>query len=86
MSRVTLKPAISKLREIIIKNIAGKMEKYGFDDTGRVVSNKPLSEYDNVIKNNLLTYLKVKISRVIKGIHCIYSRQCKNFSSYFDLL
>ena len=60
MSRVTLKPAISKLREIIIKNIAGKMEKYGFDDTGRVVSNKPLSEYDNVIKNNLVSLFKGK--------------------------
>ena len=54
MSKVTLKPVISKLREIIIKDIAGKMEKYGFDDAGRIVINKPLSEYDNVIKNNLI--------------------------------
>lgn len=60
MSKATLKPVISKLRESIIKDIAGKMEKYGFDDAGRIVTNKPLSEYDNVIKNNLVSLFKGK--------------------------
>ena len=60
MSRATLKPIISKLREIIIKDIAGKMEKYGFDDSGRNIANKPLSEYDSVIKNNLVSLFKGK--------------------------
>lgn len=60
MSKATLKPVISKLREIIIKDIAGKMEKYGFDDAGLIVINKPLSEYDNVIKNNLVSLFKSK--------------------------
>ncbi|MEN3005941.1 Eco57I restriction-modification methylase domain-containing protein [Dehalobacterium formicoaceticum] len=60
MSRATLKPVISKLREIIIKDIAGKMEKYGFDDCGRIAANKPLSEYDSVIKNNLVNLFKGK--------------------------
>ena len=60
MSKATLKPIISKLREIIIKDIAGKMEKYGFDDAGRIITNKPLSEYDNTIKNNLVSLFKGK--------------------------
>ena len=60
MSKATLKPVISKLREIIIKDIAGKMEKYGFDDAGQIVINKPLSEYDNVIKSNLVSLFKGK--------------------------
>jgi hypothetical protein len=60
VSRATLKPVISKLREIIIKDIAGKMEKYGFDDCGRIAANKPLSEYDSVIKNNLVNLFKGK--------------------------
>lgn len=55
MSRMTLKPVISKLREIIIKDIAGKMEKFGFDVSGNIKENKPLSEYDTVIKNNLVS-------------------------------
>ena len=60
MSKATLKPVISKLREIIIKDISGKMEKYGFDDAGRLINNKPLSEYDSVIKNNLVSLFKGK--------------------------
>ena len=36
------------------------MEKYGFDDAGRLITNKPLSEYDNVIKNNLVSLFKGK--------------------------
>lgn len=58
MSRTTLKPIISKLREIIIKDIAGKMEKFGFDINGNVIVNKPISEYDQIIKNNLVNILK----------------------------
>jgi len=42
MSRATLKPVISKLRETIIKSIAGKMEKFGFDINGNIIINKPL--------------------------------------------
>lgn len=55
MSRATLKPVISKLREIIIKDIAGKMEKFGFDGNGNITVNKPLSEYDMIIRNNLVS-------------------------------
>ncbi len=55
MSRATLKPVVSKLREIIIKDIAGKMEKFGFDISGNITADKPLSEYDTVIKNNLVS-------------------------------
>ena len=55
MSRATLKPVISKLREIIIKDIAGKMEKFGLDGNGNITVNKPLSEYDTIIRNNLLS-------------------------------
>lgn len=55
MSRATLKPVISKLREVIIKSIAGKMEKFGFDISGNITYNKPLSEYDTIIKNNLIS-------------------------------
>lgn len=58
MSKATLKPIISRLREIIIKDIAGKMEKYGFDNTGCIIANKPLSEYDNIIKSNLVSLFK----------------------------
>ncbi|WPC40063.1 Eco57I restriction-modification methylase domain-containing protein [Clostridium sp. JS66] len=55
MSRATLKPIVSKLREIIIKDIAGKMEKFGFSISGNITADKPLSEYDTVIKNNLVS-------------------------------
>lgn len=57
MSRATIKPIISKLREIIVKDIAGKMEKYGFDDSGCVIASKPLSEYDNIIKKQLSQFI-----------------------------
>lgn len=60
MSRTTLKPVISRLREIIIKDISGKMEKYGFNDSGIIVVNKPLSEYDSMIKNNLVNLFEGK--------------------------
>ncbi len=64
MSRATLKPVISKLRDTIIKSIAGKMEKFGFDINGNVIINKPLSEYDSVIRNNLISLFE---SRRIAG-------------------
>ena len=60
MSRTTLKPIISKIREIIIKDISGKMEKYGFNDSGIIVANKPLSEYHSMIKNNLVNLFEGK--------------------------
>lgn len=60
MSRATLKPVISKLREIIIKDIAGKMEKFGFDISGNIKVNKPLSEYDTIIRNNLVSLFDSK--------------------------
>lgn len=60
MSRTTLKPIISNLREEIIKSIAGKMEKFGFDNNGNIISNKPLSEYDTNIRNNLVNIFKGK--------------------------
>ena len=38
MSRATLKPIVSELRESIIKGIAGKLEKYGFDEKGMITT------------------------------------------------
>ena len=40
MSRATLKPIVSKLREAIIKGVVGKLEKYGFDEKGELVIEK----------------------------------------------
>lgn len=36
------------------------MEKYGFNDSGIIVVNKPLSEYDSMIKNNLVNLFEGK--------------------------
>lgn len=73
MSRATLKPIVSELRESIIKGIAGKFEKYGFDENGTNVIDKPLSRYDENIKNNIVTLFAVEnISskeRFIEYIH-----------------
>ncbi|MBP3504968.1 MAG: N-6 DNA methylase [Lachnospiraceae bacterium] len=60
MSRATLKPIVSKLREAIIKGVAGKLEKYGFDENGKLVVEKPLSEYDETIRDNLVALFKAK--------------------------
>lgn len=60
MSRATLKPIVSKLREAIIKGIAGKMEKYGFNENGILVTEKPLSEFDETIRNNLIALFEAK--------------------------
>jgi hypothetical protein len=60
MSRATLKPIVSNLRESIIKGIAGKLEKFGFDENGVLVIDKPLSEYDETIRNNLIAYFEAK--------------------------
>lgn len=56
MSRATLKPIVSQLREAIIKGIAGKLEKYGFDEQGRLVVEKPLSNYDTKTRDKLIAY------------------------------
>lgn len=53
MSRATLKPIMSKLREAIIKGVAGKMEKYGFDENGLLAVEKPLSQYGETIRENI---------------------------------
>lgn len=60
MSKVTLKPIVSKLREDIIKGIAGKLEKYGFDENGKLTTDKPLSQYDELIRANLLALFEAK--------------------------
>lgn len=60
MSRATLKPIVSKLREAIIKGVAGKLEKYGFDENGDLVVEKPLSEYDETIRDNLVKLFEAK--------------------------
>lgn len=60
MSRATLKPIVSKLREAIIKGVAGKLEKYGFDENGKLVVEKPLSEYDETIRDNLVALFEAK--------------------------
>lgn len=60
MSRTTLKPIVSKLRESIIKGIAGKLEKYGFDNEGNLKVEKPLSNYDREIRDNVLALFEAK--------------------------
>lgn len=60
MSRAILKPIVSKLREAIIKGVAGKLEKYGFDENGKLVVKKPLSEYDETIRDNLVVLFEAK--------------------------
>lgn len=60
MSRASLKPIVSKLREAIIKGVAGKLEKYGFDEKGALAIEKPLSEYDETIRDNLIALFEAK--------------------------
>lgn len=60
MSRTTLKPIVSKLREAIIKGISGKFEKYGFDENGDLKIEKPLSEYNKKIRDNILALFEAK--------------------------
>lgn len=73
MSRATLKPIVSELRESIIKGIAGKLEKYGFDEKGMITTSKPLSEHDEIIKNNLEALFEAReiynTERYIEFIH-----------------
>ena len=54
MSKQKLKINVSKIREILIKSIAGKLEKYGFDYEGLCKIDKPLNENDRLIKANLI--------------------------------
>lgn len=73
MSRTTLKPIVSKLREAIIKGVAGKLEKYGFDENGKLVVEKPLSEYDETVKKNLIALFDIKeISNQDKYVEYIH--------------
>ena len=60
MANSILKPIVSQLRESIIKGVSGKLEKYGFDENGIIHIDKPLSEYDEKIKNNLEAYFEAK--------------------------
>lgn len=60
MSRATLKPIVLKIREAIIKGVAGKLEKYGFDENGTLAIVKPLSEYDETIRDNLIALFEAK--------------------------
>ncbi len=60
MSRTTLKPIVSNLREEIVKGISGKFEKYGFDKEGKIIIDKPLSEYDELIKSNMLALFEAR--------------------------
>lgn len=73
MSRTTLKPVVSELRKSIIKGLAGKLEKYGFDEKGALTTSKPLSEYDENIKNNIEALFKAKninnTERYVEFIH-----------------
>lgn len=64
MSKATLKPIVSKLREAIVKGVAGKLEKYGFDENGNICIEKPLSEYEATIKNNVVAFFEAD------GINC----------------
>ena len=60
MSKANLKPIVSKLRESIIKGIAGKLEKYGFDNEGKLSVQKPLSQYDENIRDNICAYFEAE--------------------------
>lgn len=60
MSRTTLKPIVSKLREAIIKGVSGKLEKYGFDEEGCLKIEKPLSEYDEDVRKKVIALFKAK--------------------------
>lgn len=60
MSRATLKPIVSQLREAIIKGMVGKLEKYGFNDNGVLSVEKPLSSYDKRIRNSLLVLFEAE--------------------------
>lgn len=74
MSRATLKPIVSKLREAIIKGVAGELEKYGFDESGMLAIEKPLSEYDEIIRANLIALFEVKnINDKVKYIDYIHN-------------
>ena len=60
MSKANLKPIVTKLRASIIKGISGKLEKYGFDDMGKLVIDKPLSSYDENKRSNLIALFEAK--------------------------
>ena len=60
MSRVILKPIVSKLREDLIKGISGKLEKFGFNEEGVIEVEKPLSPYNELIRNNVLSYFEAE--------------------------
>ena len=60
MSKANLKPIVTKLRSSIIKGISGKLEKYGFDDMGKLVIDKPLSSYDENKRSNLIALFEAK--------------------------
>lgn len=74
MSRATLKPIVSNLRESIIKGISGKLEKYGLNENGIIDIEKPLSEYDENIKNSLIAlFAAEKIDSKEKYIQYIHN-------------
>ena len=54
MANTSLKQIVSKLREAIIKGIASKFDKFGFDKRGAIVYEKPLSEYNGTIRENII--------------------------------
>ncbi|MCI8991138.1 MAG: N-6 DNA methylase [Eubacterium sp.] len=60
MSKVVLKPIVSKLREDLIKGISGKLEKYGFNEDGVIKVKKPLSPYNESLRNNVLSYFEAE--------------------------
>ena len=73
MSRATLKPIVSKLRESIIKGIVGKLEKYGFSENGDLMIEKPLSEYDEQIRTSVIAYFEAeKINNKEKYISYVH--------------
>lgn len=53
--KVSLKTNISKIREIVIKDLASKFEKLGFDINGKVFEDRPMSNQDLLIRNNLVS-------------------------------
>ena len=66
-----LRSIVSNLREEIVKGISGKFEKYGFDKEGKSIIDKPLSEYDELIKSNMLALFEARnINSSEKFIEC----------------
>ena len=55
MSKAILKPVVSKLRQLLLKGIAGRMEKLGYSEDGVLLAEKPLSIMGQELRERLQT-------------------------------